>query len=41
MLLVDHLLEAFAGTLKGLNARDPLPEEAATLQALALSQFQP
>jgi hypothetical protein len=38
--LEDHFLEALAGSLKGLNTRDLLPEEAAAIQALVLAKIQ-
>ena len=36
VLLIDHLLETLAGSLKGLNARQLLPKESAAAQATTL-----
>jgi len=40
VLLVDHLLEAFAGSLARLHARQALAKRAAAIQAAALAHLQ-
>ena len=40
VLLIDHLLEALAGSLAGLHARQLLAKGAAAIQAAALAHLQ-
>ena len=40
LLLIDHLLEAFAGSLTRLHARQPLAKGAAAIQTAVLAHLQ-